>query len=310
MTEQFNNNRGVHASVPILISVVIVNYNGKHHLERCLPSLAAQTCSSFEVIVVDNASSDGSVEWLRAEHPKVRLFCSPKNIGFAAGNNLGIRAARGEWIATLNSDTEAEPDCLEQLVAPGRDPNVGSIAPLMLEFARRDYIDAAGIRIDRAAFAWNRLAGKHADEATEITEVWGACAGAGLYRRSMLDQIGLFDEDYFGFYEDVDLAWRAHRAGWKCVFAPTARVYHVHGGSFGRSSPSKLYLLARNRWWTLLKNYPMPGLVLNLPVILMMDLISLLISTVRNRSLAPLRGRIDALRSIRKAIDKRRLNER
>ena len=115
MPEQSRDDRGVHASVPILFSVVIVNYNGKHHLQRCLPSLAAQTYSSFEVIVVDNASTDGSVEWL-AERPDVRLICSQTNLGFAAGNNLGIRAAHGEWIATLNTDTQAEPDYLDQVV--------------------------------------------------------------------------------------------------------------------------------------------------------------------------------------------------
>ncbi len=297
--------RQANASAPTFISVVVVNYNGQHHLERCLPSLAAQTYPAFEVVVVDNASTDGSVEWLAAHFPNVRVVGAPHNLGFAAGNNLGIRQARGDLIATLNNDTEVEPDYLERLAAPMCEPRVGACAALMLEFEHRDRIDSAGIGLDRAGFAWNLHAGQRAENLGETREVWGACAGAALYARAMLDEIGLFDEDYFGFYEDVDLAWRARRAGWKCLFVPGARVYHVHGGSFRHGSAQKLYLLARNRWWTTLKNYPMPALALNLPLIVAADLLSLLRALVRHRSLAPLRGRVDAWRTARRAWTKR-----
>ena len=236
----------------------------------------------------------------------MHLLRAPRNLGFAAGNNLGIRAARGEFIATLNNDTEVELDYLERLSAPVREVCVGICAPLMLEFQRRDRIDSAGIAIDRAGFAWNLQAGKTADLATAERRVFGACAGAALYRRAMLDEIGLFDEDYFGFYEDADLAWRAQLAGWKCVLVPSARVYHVHGASFRQGSAQKLYLLARNRWWTTLKDYPMPSLALNLPLILAADLLALLSGLARYHSLAPLRGRVDALRGLRSTLAKRR----
>ncbi len=296
--------RGVCA--PTFISVILVNYNGRSHLARCLPALAAQTYRPFEVLVVDNASTDDSVEWLAAHFPDVRVLCSPRNLGFAEGNNLGLREARGAFIATLNTDTEVEPDYLERLAAPMCETRVGACAALMLEFTRRDRIDSAGIRIDRAGFAWNWQAGQRAENLGNTREVWGACAGAALYRRAMLDQIGFFDPDYFGFYEDVDLAWRARCAGWKCMFVPAARVYHVHGGSFRQGSPQKLYLLARNRWWTLLKNHPMPALVFKLPLIVVADLLALARSLFRYRSLAPLRGRVDAWRSARRAWAKRR----
>ncbi|MGB8645912.1 MAG: glycosyltransferase family 2 protein [Anaerolineae bacterium] len=301
-----NDSGDVSPGVPLLISVIIVNYNGRHYLERCLPCLAAQTFPAYEVIVVDNASADGSVEWMAAQHPEVRVIPSATNLGFAEGNNLGIRAARGTWIAPLNNDTEIEPDYLERLADPMHDPTVGMVATLMLEFNRRDVIDSAGIRIDRAGFAWNRLAGERASQVTARQEVWGPCAGAALYRRAMLDQVGLFDGDYFGFYEDVDLAWRARRAGWRCLLVPEARVYHVHGGSFHHGSPQKLYLLARNRWWTVVKDYPMPGLLFNLPLILFLDLAALVRSLIKHRSLAPLRGRLAALRTLRSALAKRR----
>jgi GT2 family glycosyltransferase len=298
--------RGVPSNAPTLISVVIVNYNGRHYLEGCLKALAAQTYPTCEVIVVDNASTDDSGDWVAAHFPDVRVVRAPRNLGFAAGNNLGIRAARGEFIGTLNNDTEVEPDYLEQLSAPMREARVGMCASLMLEFRRRDRIDSAGIRVDRAGFAWNWQAGKPAGRAMAERRVWGACAGAALYRRAMLDEIGLFDEDYFGFYEDVDLAWRARLAGWECILVPAARVYHVHGGSFRQGSPQKLYLLARNRWWTVLKDYPMPALALNLPLILAADLSALFGGLARYHSLAPLRGRVDALRGIRNVLRKRR----
>lgn len=295
---------------PSRISVIVVNYNGRHFLEGCLAALAAQTCSAFETLVVDNASTDGSADWVTGHFPDVRLLRAPRNLGFAAGNNLGIRSARGEFIATLNNDTEVEPDYLDRLAAPMREGRVGMCAPLMLEFQRRDRIDSAGIGIDRAGFAWNLRAGKRENRETSECEVFGACAGAALYRRTMLDEIGLFDEDYFGFYEDVDLAWRARLAGWKCILVPGARVYHVHGGSFRQGSAQKLYLLARNRWWTVLKDCPMPALALYLPLILTADLLALLAGLARYRSLAPLRGRIDALRGLGETLAKRRSVQR
>jgi GT2 family glycosyltransferase len=298
--------RGVHPNAPPFISVVVVNFNGRHYLEGCLRALAAQARPTFEVLLVDNASTDGSADWVAAHFPDVHVLRAPRNLGFAAGNNLGIRAARGDLIATLNNDTEVEPDYLEQLSAPMREARVGMCAPLMLEFRRRDRIDSAGIGIDRAGFAWNLKAGKRADRAMAERTVFGACAGAALYRRALLDDIGLFDEEYFGFYEDADLAWRAQLTGWKCVLVPGARVYHVHGGSFRQGSAQKLYLLARNRWWTVLKDYPMPALALNLPLILAADLLALLSALVRYRSLSSLRGRVDALRGLRGALAKRR----
>jgi GT2 family glycosyltransferase len=291
---------------PSLISTVVVNYNGRIYLESCLKTLAVQTYPEYEVIVVDNASTDDSTAWVAEHYPDFHLLRAPSNLGFAGGNNLGIRTARGEFIATLNNDTELEPDYLERLSAPMCEPRVGMCASLMLQFGQRDRIDSAGIGVDRAGFAWNLQAGKPADGATTEERVWGACAGAALYRRAMLDEIGLFDEDYFGFYEDADLAWRARLAGWRCILVPAARVYHVHGGSFRQGSTQKLYLLARNRWRTILKDYPMPELALNMPLILGADLLSLLSALLRYRSIAPLLGRVDALRGVRNVLRKRR----
>lgn len=290
---------------PFFISVLIVNYNGVSHLERCLTSLARQGYPRFETIVVDNASTDGSADWVAEHFPQVHLICSERNLGFAAGNNLGIREARGELIATLNTDTEVDPEYLEMLSAPMVDGQIGMCAPLMLEMDRRGIVDAAGLTVDSLGFAWNVGAGEEARNFTIQRLVFGACAGAALYRRAMLEALGSFDEDYFAYYEDADLAWRAQRSGWKGVFVPGARVYHLHGGSFGKTSPQKSFLLARNRWWTLIKNYPLSAFVLYLPAILGADTLALARATLHQRSSAPLRGRLAAAAGAGRAWRKR-----
>lgn len=281
---------------PFFISVVIVNYNGVRFLGNCLSALVMQSHPAFEIILVDNASTDNSRAYVREHFPQVKLVCSETNVGFAAGNNLGIAQARGELIATLNTDTRVEPDYLEKLCAPMADASVGACAPLMLEMERTDIVDAAGIRVDVLGFAWNVGAGQGTNKFVTTGEVYGACAGAALYRRAMLDEIGWFDGAYFGFYEDADLGWRARRAGWKTIFVPQARVYHMHGASFGKLSPYKTYLLARNRWWTLRKNLSLPSLVLRLPLIMVFDLVSLLQAARRGHFREAWRGRVDGWR--------------
>lgn len=297
--------RAANAS-PFFISVVIVNYNGAQFLERCLSSLAAQTYAAHEIILVDNASSDASCAVVREHFPRVKLVESETNAGFAAGNNLGLQHARGDLIATLNTDTRVEPDYLEKLAAPMQDARVGACAPLMLEMERPDVIDAAGICIDRFGFAWNLGAGQRTETVQGEGTVYGACAGAALYRRAMLDQIGFLDDAYFGFYEDADLAWRARNAGWKTVFVPQARVFHVHGASFGKISPRKTYLLARNRWWTTFKNFPMPSLAFYLPLVLLLDVGALFQAAQRGHFYPAWQGRIDAWRGFKAMWAKRK----
>ena len=197
-------------------------------------------------------------------------------------------------IATLNTDTEVDPAYLDKLSAPMIEKQIGMCAPLMLEMDRREIVDAAGLTVDSLGFAWNVGAGDESRNFTIEGPVFGACAGAALYRCAMLEALGGFDEDYFAYYEDADLTWRAQSAGWKGVFVPGARVYHLHGGSFGRTSPQKSYLLARNRWWTLVKNYPLPAFAFYLPAILGADTLALARATLHQRSMAPLRGRLAA----------------
>ncbi len=297
------------------ISVIIVNWNGRTLLRDCLASLEQQTTLLAEIIVVDNGSTDNSVEWLQATHPDVKVVRLTENRGFAAGCNAGIAVATGSLIATLNNDTIADPRWLGALSLElcGR-PDVGMVASRMVRRDQPDVVDSTGICLDVTAVAWDRRVGESAAVSEPPTEIFGPCAGAALYRRELFDDVGLFDEDFFMFLEDVDLAWRARLAGWRCVYAPDARVLHWHSATAVENSPFKLFHLARNRVWTVVKNYPSPDVYFRLPAILLFDLGSILSTllyprrgaTAWSARLATLRGRLFALRQIGVALKKRR----
>jgi GT2 family glycosyltransferase len=248
------------------VSVVIPNWNGSRWLRPCLAALAAQQYRDFEVVIVDNGSTDGSpalVESLRAEHPDltVQLVALTQNIGFAAGTNAGIRFSDSELVAALNNDTVADPGWLGALVdALDARPGAGFVASTMLSLSEPHVIDTVG-----DGYRWDGRAYKIGEGAppgilpAEPFEVFGACAGAALYRRRMLDEIGLFDERYFAYMEDVDLSIRARIAGWSCYSVPGAVVLHAGAGSSGGTvSRFSVRLTTKNIFATLLKSVPGP----------------------------------------------------
>jgi len=289
-------------------SIVIVNWNGRQFLETCLPSVLDQTYPNYDVVVVDNASADGSAELVLRRFPSVCLVVNERNLGFAGGTNTGIRATSGEYVATLNNDARVAPNWLAEVVgAMNSDDAIGMVASKMLFYDRPHLINSTGISIDRAAIAWDRLGG-HADDPSDErrVEVFGPSAGAALYRRKMLDEIGLFDEDFFMYLEDVDLAWRARLRGWKCIYVPTARVFHVHSGSALEGSAFKNYHLGRNKVWTTIKNYPAPQFYYFLPLVLFYDLASLPYSVFVRGQLSSLSGRVAAFRQLLAVLAKRR----
>jgi hypothetical protein len=290
------------------VSIIVLNWNGKGFLERCLSSLSLQTYEDFETVLVDNGSTDGSVVFVRERFPQVRLIENQTNCGFAAGNNQAIRATDSEYVVTLNNDTEADPEWLAELVqAAETDRKVGACASRMLFADRPEIINSAGIALDRAGIAWDWKGGRRDDpDERRPVEVFGACAGAALYRRAMLDKIGLFDEDFFAYLEDVDLAWRAQWAGWRALSVPTARVLHYHSGTSGEGSPFKNRLLGRNKVWLIAKNYPWPQVLWYLPIILFYDVGTLPYTLIWRGDWQPLRGRIAGLRGLGGALRKRR----
>jgi GT2 family glycosyltransferase len=292
-----------------LISVVILNFNGRRYLNDCLSSLASQTCRDlgviYEVIVVDNASTDGSVENLQAQFPWVRLVKNEKNLGFAGGSNVGIRLAQGDFVMTLNNDTLSDDRLLEYMIKPMQaDRDVGMCAAKMLFLDGR--INSAGTCISRSGAAWDRGMFENDQGQYDMEEeVFGPCAGAALYRKEMLEEIGLFDEDFFLYMEDVDLAFRGRLAGWKCVYVPKAKVYHHHGGTAGFGSDLPVYYGNRNIIWYVIKDFPIGLLITSFPFILARNLAVVPYYALRGQGRVILRSKLDALRGIPKMLGKR-----
>lgn len=288
------------------ISVVILNFNGKRYLEKCLSSLDAQTYEDFEVIVVDNASSDESVDYLKAQFPWVRIVKNENNLGFAGGTNSGIRQAQGKYILTLNNDTQVDKRFLEYLIGPMQsDKSVGMCASKMLFLDSR--INSAGICLSRSGASWDRgMFEPDQGQYDSPEEVFGPCAGAALYRREMLEEIGLFDEDFFLYMEDVDLAFRGRLAGWRCVYVPQAKVYHHHGGTAGFRSDLSVYYGNRNVIWYAVKDFPTGLLITSLPFILSRNLAAIIYYAMKGQGRVILGSKLDALVGVPKMLRKRR----
>jgi GT2 family glycosyltransferase len=242
-----------------LVSIVIVNWNGKNLLGECLDSLRVQTLQDFEIIIVDNGSQDGSCAFVREQYPAVRLVSLKENRGFAGGNNAGISVAAGKYIALLNNDTKTDRHWLEELIAAAETtPSAGMWASKILSYDDPGTFDNAGLMIYRDGLARGRgRLEKDRGQYDEQGEVLLPSGCAALYRKTVLDEVGLFDEDFFAYADDVDLGLRFRLAGWGCVYVPTAKVFHKYSSSSSAYSPLKAFLVERNRIWVLLKYYPL-----------------------------------------------------
>ena len=215
--------------------------------------------------------------------------------------SAGVGRARGAWIALLNDDVTVEPAALRELLAAGRSaPDVGAAAAQMRFAGRRDVINSAGIDVDSLGVATDRLVGRPIDESEPVaTEVFGACAGAAVYSRAMLEATGGFDTSFYVYLEDVDLAWRARMSGWRTLYVPSAVVYHHHSATMGHASPRKYFLVGRNRVRLLAKNATAGHLLRASIPMLLYDAAYVVAVGARSRTLAPLRGRIVGLREWR-----------
>ncbi len=305
------------------MSVVVVNWNGRHLLAESLPALAAQEGTDLEVIVVDNASSDGSAEWIRRAWPGVHLVEAPRNLGFAAANNVGIAAAESEWLALLNPDAVPGPEWLATMLDAAQAPPVpgiprdrlAAVASCMVFADRPGIVNSTGVSVDAAGIAWDRLGGSPLAAAQSPAEVFGASAGAALYRRQALldaadlDEAGrqeIFDASFFMYFEDVDLSWRLRLRGWRTVYVPEAIVPHVGSASAGEGSPFKNRFLARNKVWTLMKDFPAGPMARRLPLVIFYDLASAPYRLLAQGQSAGLLGRWDALKGARRPLGRRR----
>jgi len=250
-----------------LLSVIIPNWNGKRFLEECMDSLKGQTFQNFETILVDNGSIDDSVEFAERHYgDSIRVIRNSKNLGFTGGNNVGIQASKGEYIVLLNNDTWADPRWLEELAKARRfDPPVGMWASKVCSYYQRDRIEGVGELIywDGLCRARGQYEQDHG-QYNAMEEILFPPGCGAMYRKSLLDEIGLFDEDFFTYADDSDVGIRARLAGWKCLYVPSAIVYHKNSGTAGQYSPLKAFYVERNRLWITIKYFPFPLLFLSI----------------------------------------------
>jgi GT2 family glycosyltransferase len=303
-------------------SVVVLNWNGERLLVDCLSALAAQTYRDFELWLVDNGSIDGSSRmlddlertsqpvWMSAALPRpARVIRNLNNVGFAAGNNLAFRCMGSRFVVALNNDAIPEPGWLEALVNTARrsPPSVGMVASTMLFSHLPDVVASAGISIHRDGVALDRALGMRisALEACGIRPVFGPSAGAALYKAELLRDVGLFDERFFSYLEDADLAWRARSRGWRALHDPNARVRHEYSATGGHNSPWKRGQVSRNRVWLLYKNMPEVFLRRCWPWIARYDGLALLNALARGDR-ALVRGRLQGISRLKEFTTDRR----
>lgn len=314
------------------VSVIIANWNGKEHLVGCLHSLSLQTYKEFEIIVVDNGSSDDSVEFIEKNYPEVAVIKLKENTGFAFANNVGIKKVlenKGiEFVITLNNDTTPESDYIEEMVACARrHPEAGSIQPKVINYFDQKIIDSTGILIYKDMSAINRGQKEFdAGQYEEEEEIFGASASASLYARNALESAQLFpgeffDNMHFAYYEDVDLAWRLRLFGFSSFYAPMAKVLHVHSATGKNFSPFKAFHIHRNQYYNMIKNLPFLPMIrafLFMPVRYGLLISSVLIKKGPSSELSQnkekkgiigivLKSWIDVLKNISELLKKRRI---
>ena len=291
------------------VDVVIVNYNAGDYLARAVSALQAQTVRDFRIIVVDNDSRDGSLGTLPAGGIPIDIVRSPRNIGFAAANNLALHTrVTARWIALLNPDAFPAPDWLAALLAAVADhPDVASFGCRMLAADDPRRLDGVGDVYHSSGLYWRDGHGRPDSEAHSVPrEIFAACAAAALYRTDDLRAIGGFDADYFCYGEDVDVGFRLRLAGQRCLYVPTARVAHVGSGLTGRDSDFALYHGHRNLVWNYVKNMPAPLFWLCLPSHLLLNIASVAVFALRGRGRVMWRAKSDAIRALPEVWKKRR----
>lgn len=241
-----------------LVSVIIPNWNGKQLLKKCLPSLQKQTFRDFEVIVVDNGSIDGSSDYVTSLFPDFKVIQLDKNYGFAMAVNVGIKSSKSKYLFLLNNDTEVEENCLSCLVAAAKQhDDAGFVAARVLDFYHRNRIDSAGDIIDVVGHSYNVGMGeKNGPKFNKAGYVFMVTAGGGLFKREVFNKVGLFDEDFNTYMEDVDLCLRAQLQGFKGWYQPKAIIYHIHKATSSRIKPMMEYWQFRNMTQVIIKDFP------------------------------------------------------
>ena len=299
------------------VSVIIPNWNGKELLGPCLDSLYRQEFDDFETIVVDNGSNDGSVSLVEKNFPQITIIRFKENRGFSVAANAGIAASDSPYIGLLNNDTEVDPLWLKELVAAlDADPSAGSAASKILFFSDPKTVNSAGDEFSFFGVPYQRrLAQGDGDLFNERQYVFSACGAAALYRRELFQKVGLFDEAFFAYQEDVDLGFRAQLLGYRCLFVPRAIVYHKSRMTSSRVTGLRFYLNQRNKYFVLIKNLPAKLLILCLPLILLFEGFCLLRAILNGhlaiyfKALKDVWGHVPEMRRRRRQIQANRIKD-
>ena len=297
------------------ISLIIVNYNGRDLITNCLKGLEDQSFKNFEIIIIDNGSIDGSLNEIKkyldrsSIAPFIKLISLNENAGFGGGNLEGLKHACGEYIALLNNDTEPDGRWLEELVkAMYNDPKVGICASKLIVYGT-DIIDSAGDGFSTSLKGFKRGEGEGIFLYNKMENIFGACAGAALYRRKMIEEIGFFDEEFFLIHEDTDLNFRAQLHGWKVLYVPTALVYHKVRSSIGHMSDMAVYYTLRNSEWVRIKNIPMSLILKCMPMLGLGIMTEFLYFAIKHRRLVLyFKAKYDAIKMLPMMMEKRRVN--
>ena len=294
------------------VSIIVINYNGKGFIINCLRALGRQSFKDFDIVIVDNGSIDGSLyetQRFLEETSKAlvaNLIPFNRNLGFAGGNLEGLKHTNGEYVALLNNDTEPDEKWLEELVmAMDNDPKVGICASKLIVYGT-DIIDSAGDAYSRSLKGFKRGEEEGWKKFDRQEYVFGACAGAALYRREMLGEIGFFDKEFFLIHEDTDLNFRAQLHGWKVLYVPTALVYHKVRSSIGPMSDMAVYYTLRNSELVRIKNVPLAVFVKCFPEFIIGLLTEFIYFAIKHKHFVLyLKAKIDAIKTLPKMLKKR-----
>lgn len=290
-----------------LVSVIVVNWNGASVLNRCLSALEQQHFRDFEIILVDNGSTDDSASRVEVDFPTIQVVRLAANLGFAFANNVGAKQARGQWLVLLNNDAFPEPMWLQALVsAAERYPLYSGFASLQIQDGSRGKIDGAGDTYHCLGASWRTGVGELVNERWLVErDVFAPCAAAAMYHREEFLAAGGFDSSFFCYFEDVDLAFRINMRGGKFRFIPQARVFHVGSATSGRNSAFSRYHGHRNLVWTFLKNMPIPLLLVCLPGHILLNVATLVVFAAKGEGATIFRAKRDAIASIARVLHER-----
>ncbi len=291
------------------VTVLLITWNAGDHLGRCFSALSKQTWMQFEIIVMDNGSTDGSLASLISwSFVQITIRQLNQNLGFAVANNIGVQLASGEWIVLLNADAYPEPDWLENLLkAAEQNPQYNFFSSRQIQYNDPHLLDGAGDEYHVSGLAWRRFYNHVEKEyGLEQAEVFGACAAAAMYRREDFLKVGGFDEDYFSYFEDVDLSFRLRLAGGRCLYVPNAVVHHVGSASTGKLSDFVVYYGHRNLVWAYFKNMPTLLFWLFLPLHLVMNLFFMISFIFKGKGSAIIKAKLDAIQGIPSVLKKRK----